>query len=127
MDTVLRAGRAASVRKKAFRAADAFVVEAWKACRRMSGDDSETLAGSIRSRIGGAGAALVAASSAEPGGSVEGRRLGDARERLLQARYLLYLARRLGALDLASYRRLTAAHEAADRDLAAWAGAEGSG
>jgi len=110
---------AAALRRRAFRAADGFALEAWRASRRLSGEDRAALADGIRRRVGGAGAALVAATSTSPGSGDERARIAAAREALLEARYLLYLARRLGALDLTAYRRLTAAHDGADRDLAA--------
>ena len=108
-------------RRRAFRVADGFTLEAWCAVRRLGGPEGTLLAGEIRARLARAGASLLAASAAAPGSPEEGRGVGDARRGLLEARYLLYLARRVGALDLKAYRRLTSAHDGADRDLAALA------
>ena len=104
-------------RRRAFRVADGFALAAWGAVRRLVGTEGTLLASEVRLRIGRAGASLLTASSAAPGSAEELRGLRDARNGLLEARYLLYLARRIGALDLKVYRRLTAAHDAADRDL----------
>jgi hypothetical protein len=108
-------------RRRAFRIADGFAFEAWCAVRRLAGPEGALLAGEVRLRIGRAGAALLAASSARPGSTEERGGVLDARKDLLEARYLLYLARRVGALDLKVYRRLTSAHDGADQDLAALA------
>jgi hypothetical protein len=121
MEAIVKVSGAGAVRRRAFRTADGFAVEAWKATRRLSGVDGGSLADEIRRRVGRSGAALLAASASEPGSDHEAERLRAARDGLLQARYLLYLARRLGALDVAAYRRLTTVHDGAERDLAAWA------
>ena len=105
-------------RRRAFRVADGFALEAWCAVRRLAGPEGALLAGEIRTRLGRSGAALLAASAAPPGSADEHHGVADARHGLLEARYLLYLARRVGALDLKAYRRLTAAHDVADRELA---------
>ena len=57
------------------------------------------------------GGSLVAAASA-PDGDEGGRRaLESAHQGLLEIRYFLYLARRLGCLDLKKYKELAALQE----------------
>ena len=61
--------------------------------------------------------ALVAASAKRPGGADEQRLLERARAELIEGRYYLYLARRLGVLDVKRYRGLTSRQDAAVREL----------
>lgn len=100
-------------RLRAFRAADEFAVEVFRVTRRFSEPEGRTLAGEIRRATVRAGGALVAASW----GDREMESLGAARERLLEARYYLSLARRLGFLEGKAYRQLTVRQDAAIREL----------
>ena len=74
----------------------------------------DDLAGAIRTIVVDCGGALVAASESRSG---ERRWLSMAHEKLAEARYCLYLARRLGMIDLTRYRALTGRHDAATREL----------
>jgi len=102
-------------RLKAFRAADEFAVEAFRATRGFSSGDGGVLAAEIRRATVRAGGALVAASW----GPGEERSLAVARSGLLEARYYLSLARRLGLLEARSYRHLGTRQDAALRELEA--------
>lgn len=104
-------------RLTAFRATDAFAVEAYRTASRLSG--AHELTGEIRRAALRAGGAVVAASAVEPGGEPERRRLETARDALSEGRYFLYLARRFGLLDQAGYRALTVRHDAALREIEA--------
>jgi four helix bundle protein len=100
---------------RAFRATDAFALEAFQAARGMGREDGEGLAREIRRVAARSGGALVAASAA---GSGEDRRsLELARAGLLELRYYLYLARRLGLLDLKKYRHLAVRQDTALREI----------
>ena len=65
------------------------------------------------------GGAVVAASASEPGGPGEREMLERARQDLIENRYYLYLARRMGLVDVKAYRGLTARQDAALRELEA--------
>ena len=60
---------------------------------------------------------MVAASANPAGGPDERRLLERARSELTEGRYYLYLARRLGLLDVKRYRGLTARQDAALREI----------
>jgi hypothetical protein len=111
--------RPAGGRLDAFRAADAFAMAAVKAAADLQRSPCPELAAEIRRLVLRGGGALVAASCAPPGGDDERALVGAARDRLAEARYALYLARRLGALDLRRYRVLAAQQDAALREVAA--------
>ncbi|HZN54689.1 MAG TPA: four helix bundle protein [Candidatus Polarisedimenticolaceae bacterium] len=115
MDAV---GEQGARRVRAFRATDQFALAVWQAVRGFARPEGESLAREIRTAIARSGGALVAAASA-PEGDARGRRaLEDAHQGLLEIRYFLYLARRLGCLDLKAYKQLAALQEAALRELA---------
>jgi hypothetical protein len=101
-------------RVRAFRATDAFVVETYRVATSLEGTAGRDLAGAIRTIVVDCGGALVAASESRSG---ERRWLSMAHEKLAEARYCLYLARRLGMIDLTRYRALTGRHDAATREL----------
>jgi len=101
-------------RVRAFRATDAFAVEAYRAAAAMRPGG---LADEIRRAAIAAGGALVAAAATEAGGPGEREQLERARTALSEARYYLYLARRFGLLDARSYRALTVRQDAALREL----------
>jgi hypothetical protein len=108
----------AAKRVRAFRATDHFALAVWQEARGLTRAEGETLAREIRRAIARAGGALVAASGS--GGDAEdgGRRaVAAAHAGLLEIRYYLYLARRLGCLDLKRYRALTTLQDAALREL----------
>ena len=85
-------------RVRAFRATDHFALAAYQVAR--------------------SGGALVAAASAVDENSATRRSLETAHRGLLEIRYFLYLARRLGCIDLKRYRQLTTLQDAALRELA---------
>lgn len=104
-------------RLRAFKATDAFVVEAFRLTATFEGAAGRDLGREIREAAGRCGGALVAASVASAGDPSERRCLALARERLAEGRYYLYLARRLGLIDVARYRTLMTRHDAATREL----------
>ena len=125
MDTVIdRAERTPSGerRVRAFRATDQFALAVWQAVRTFNRPEGESLADEIRRAVARAGGSLVAAASARDGDGSTDRSLEAARQGLLEIRYFLYLARRLGCLDLKRYKDLAALQEAALRELAALLG-----
>jgi hypothetical protein len=111
--------RPAGGRLDAFRATDGFALAAVKISSDLARSDYPDLGAEIRRLVLRGGGALVAASHAVAGGAGERAFLETARDRLAEARYALYLARRLGALDLRRYRVLGAQQDAALREVAA--------
>lgn len=109
-------------RLRAFRATDAFAVEAYRISSALSSSAHGGLAGEIRRTAVSSGGAVVAASASEPGGPAERTLLRRARSDLMEGRYYLYLARRLGLLELKLYRGLTARQDAAIKELDALLG-----
>lgn len=106
-------------RLSAFKATDAFAVEAYRATRALGGSVGSALAEEIRRTVVRSGGAIVAASTSRAGGSGEREHLDRARALLAEGRYYLHLARRFGLLDLKRYRALTVRQEAALRELSA--------
>lgn len=102
--------------RRAFRSADDFAVEAHRAAESLSAG-CRAIADAIHSSAvrGASAIALAAAGTDSPR-----ERLLDARRALVEARYLLHLARRTGALDLRRFRPAVARHDTALRDLQAW-------
>jgi four helix bundle protein len=109
-------------RVRAFRAADQFALAAWQAVRAFNRPEGETLAAEIRRAVARSGGALVAAASAKEGDDAALRALQSAHQGLLEIRYFLYLARRLGCLDLKRYKDLAALQESALRELSSLLG-----
>jgi four helix bundle protein len=109
-------------RVRAFRATDQFAVAAWQAVRAFNRAEGETLAAEIRRAIARSGGSLVAAASAREGDDAARRALERAHQGLLEIRYFLYLARRLGCLDLKKYKELASLQEVALRELASLLG-----
>ena len=109
----------AQQRVRAFRATDAFVLEAYREAASLRGSLGAEIGREIRTVVVRCGGALVAASAAESGLPAERRLLESARLSLAEGRYYLYLARRVGLLDQRRYRGLMARHEAALRELEA--------
>jgi four helix bundle protein len=109
-------------RIRAFRATDAFAVEAYEVAHRLVGSSHQGLAREIRRTAVRSGGAVVAASANARGGAAERELLERARDDLIESRYYLYLARRFGALDAKRYRALTARQDAALRELDALLG-----
>jgi four helix bundle protein len=105
-------------RVRAFRATDQFALATWQAVRAFSRPEGESLAAEIRRAVARSGGSLVAAASAQEGDEEAARALQRAHQGLLEIRYFLYLARRLGCLDLKRYKELTTLQEAALRELA---------
>jgi hypothetical protein len=100
-----------------FRSVDSFAIEAFRAARSIDRKDGCDLAREIRRLCSACGGALVAASSMERKDEGQDRLLAATRSRLMEARYYLYLARRLGFLELRRYRQLTAIQDAAVREV----------
>ena len=109
-------------RVRAFRATDHFALAVWQAVRGFARPEGESLAWEIRRAIARSGGSLVAAASAREGDEGARRALQSAHQGLLEIRYFLYLARRLGCLDLKRYKELAALQEAALRELASLLG-----
>ena len=109
-------------RLRAFRATDHFVLAAWQAVRGFARGDGEALAGEIRRNVARSGGALVAASTASAVDPTTRQAIAAAHQGLLEIRYFLYMARRLGCLDLKKYKQLVALQDAALRELAALLG-----
>ena len=107
---------------KAFRVVDHFVLEGCKAASGLRGASGDGLARDLRAALARAGSALLGASACGRGSAREAALLEEARARLVEATYVLYLARRLGLLELRPYRALAGVGEAAGRELAALAG-----
>jgi hypothetical protein len=116
-------------RLRAFKAADVFVIEAFRVASSLEGSAGRDLARELRRTLARSGAALVAASMAGAGEPCEQRCLEAARTGLAEGRYYLYLARRLGMVDVRQYRGLMIRQDAAARELEAAArlGAQGRG
>jgi hypothetical protein len=104
-------------RMDAFRATDAFAVEAYRASGSLA-KRAGPLAVEIRRMAVASGGAVVAASASDAGGAEERGHLERARTALLEGRYYLYLARRFGLIDLRRYRALTVRQDAAMREVA---------
>ncbi len=96
---------------------DQFTLEAFKAARSIDRREGSDLAREIRRLCSASGGALVAASSMDRGGEEEGRLLAATRSWLMEARYYIYLARRLGFLEHRRYRQLTAIQDVAVREV----------
>jgi hypothetical protein len=97
---------------EAFRATDAFAVEAY----RVAGTLRDLALGeAIRRTAIVAGAAVVSASAGTGGAGAP--QLERAREALLEGRYFLYLARRFGLLDVRQYRALALRQDSALREI----------
>ena len=101
----------------AFRAADAFAQEAFRAARSLGRREGEDLAREIRRTAALSVGAVVAASANRAGGTREQELLQTARSGLIEGRYYLYLARRLGLLDLRRYRAVAARQDAALKEV----------
>jgi four helix bundle protein len=104
-------------RVRAFRATDQFALATWQAVRAFSRPEGECLAEEIRRAVARSGGSLVAAASAQDADDGARRALERAHQGLLEIRYFLYLARRLGCLELKRYRELTTLQEAALREV----------
>lgn len=98
-----------------FRAGDAWVVAAWEASAAMAPGTGE-LARQMRRGALEAGCALVAAAQCGAGDDPR-TYLTRARSALMEARYLLYLAKRFGAMDSKRYRTLTIRLDRALREV----------
>ena len=124
IDSPSRGGtaRVGDRRVRAFRATDQFALATWQAVRGFNRPEGESLALEIRRAIARSGGALVAAASAQEGDAEGARALERAHSGLLEIRYFLYLARRLGCLDLKRYKDLSTLQEAALRELASLLG-----
>jgi len=99
---------------EAFRAIDAFAVEAYRVAASIK---QGALGEEIRRNAVRSGAALVAASASPPGSAEQRESLQRARIGLNEGRYYLYIARRFGMLDTRRYRALTLRQDAALREI----------
>jgi len=115
-DDAARGADSADRGRRAFRSADDFAVEAHRAADGVVAN-SRQLADAIREAAARA-AASVAIAAAVRGGSRS--RLLEARDTLVEARYLLHLARRTGVLDARRFRPAASRHDSALRDLESW-------
>jgi four helix bundle protein len=104
-------------RVRAFRATDQFALATWQAVRAFNRPEGESLAQEIRRAVARSGGSLVAAASAPEGDADARGAFQRAHSGLLEIRYFLYLARRLGCLDLKRYKELSTLQEAALREL----------
>ena len=102
---------ASELRLSAFKATDAFAVEAYRATRSLGGTVGAALAEEIRRTVVRSGGGIVAASTSEAGGIGERQHLERARACLAEGRYYLHLARRFGLLDAKRYHALTVRQE----------------
>jgi hypothetical protein len=114
-------------RVRAFRAADAFALEAYRVSATLSVARHPELVGGLQRSAIRAGASLVAASASPPGGTIERELLERARTSLMQSRYYLYVARRLALIDVRLYRGLTVRQDAALKELESLLGGESWG
>jgi len=106
-------------RVRAFRATDHFVLSVYQAVRAFTRPEGDDLGREIRRAVARSGGALVAAASARVEDDAGRQALLAAQRSLFEIRYFLYLARRLGCLDLKRYRQLSTLQDAALRELAA--------
>ncbi len=104
-------------RLRAFKATDAFTVEAYRVSASLPRTGAEGVVEAIRKVALQSGGALVASTANPAGGLAERRQLERAREGLVEVRYYLYLARRLGSLDVKRYRGLSLRQAAALREI----------
>jgi four helix bundle protein len=111
-------GSAGERRIRAFRATDHFVLSVYQAVRGFTRPEAEELGGEIRRSVARCGGSLVAAASGREDDEESRRSLAAAHRGLLEIRYFLYLARRLGCLDLKRYKQLATLQDAALRELA---------
>lgn len=100
-------------RGRLFRSVDAFAIDAVRAADDLERAGHRGLADELRRAVTRTGGAVVVAAGAGEGGEHEQGHLRRARDGLLESRYHLYLARRLGCLEARRYRRLGARHDAA--------------
>jgi four helix bundle protein len=107
----------AARRVRAFKATDAFIIEAYRISTALDGPSGRELAREIRRIVTRCGGALVAASAPGGGADEDLRGLEVAGRSLAEGRYYLYLARRLGLIDVTRYRALISRHDAASREL----------
>jgi hypothetical protein len=105
--------------RKMFRSVDHFTVETFKTARSMDREAGSDLGRELRRLCSASGGALVAASGFDAGGEEEQRLLASSRAWLMEARYYLYLARRLGFLEHRRYRQLTSFQDLAVREIEA--------
>lgn len=97
---------------RAFRAVDDYVLDAFRVTRSFGSGEGEWLAEQIRRTVARAGGHLVAGTAGGPGPRASAA-IEDARAALAESRFYLYLARRLGVLDLRQYRMLAGRHDSA--------------
>jgi len=109
-------------RVRAFRATDHFALAVWQAVRAFNKPEAESLAREIRRAVARCGGSLVAAASLPDGDGAGRLALAAAHQGLLEIRYFLYLARRLGCIDLKRYKELASLQEAALREVASLLG-----
>ncbi len=103
----------------AFRATDAFACAAARAAAGLTGPAGEALRAEVFGGLLRCGAGLLLASESPRGSGAEVAALEGVARALARTRYALYLARRLGTLDVRCYRSLAARRDAAAREVRA--------
>lgn len=104
-------------RMRAFRAVDAFAIEICRLAASLSSTAPRSLVDAIRLSAMHCGGALVAASADGVGTDAERIQLCRARRELLEGRYYLSLARRLGLIDSRRYRAVVSRQDAAYKEV----------
>ena len=123
MDSLIESGSvvpaepSSARRLRAFRSADAFALAVWQEVRAFARPEGALLAEEIRRTVARSGGALVAAASYAAEDPAARRAAATAHAGFLEVRYYLYLARRLGCIDLKRYRHLAHLQDSALREL----------
>lgn len=104
---------------RAFRATDAFAVETYRVANAVNAAIDPGLVRSLREAAARSGASLVAATAAGEDRIAQRGLVERARIELLESRYFLYLARRIGVLGVKHYRNLASRHDVALREIEA--------
>jgi hypothetical protein len=114
------AGNGRDPSSRTFRAADDFAVAIFHVCKDLRRSGGAELAAEMRRAAARCGAAVVRACAVRGGDGELDAPLQEARDRLLDARYHLHLARRLGLIEAVPYRRAAGSHESALRAVESW-------
>lgn len=88
-----------------FKDLDALTREAFRVAERFRGEEGRGLADRLRERIVCGGGRWLCADASRA--SLQESKLAEARERFLEGRWVLYVARRCGCCDASAYRALT--------------------
>lgn len=105
-----------------FKDLDALTREAFRVAERFRGVEGRGLADRLRERIVcGGGRWICADASRDPQRELK---LAEVRERFLEGRWVLYVARRCGCCDASAYRALTRRFDRVEQRLAQAAGGD---